>query len=218
MTGCVEPLRRGGFEKGAEASKRALPIIPIENNQPMDDIPQFVSLIGYRATGKTSVARLLSAATGWPWTDVDEQIEARAGKSIARIFAEDGEPAFRDQESAVVADWCGRRPLVLSTGGGTPLRPENRRALRSAGKVVWLTARPETIWARMSADATTAARRPSLTDKNPWDEIVALLAVREPIYRETADLVIDTETATVEQIAAEIVRRLSLPVEKGSGP
>ncbi len=184
----------------------------------MDDALQFVSLIGYRATGKTSVARLLSAATGWPWTDVDEQIEARAGKSIARIFAEDGEPAFRDLEAAVVADWCQHRPLILSTGGGTPLREANRRALRSAGKVVWLTARPETIWSRMSADASTAARRPSLTDKNPWDEIVALLAVREPIYRETADLVIDTETATAEQIAAEIVRQLHLRIEKGRSP
>ena len=109
-----------------------------------------LTLIGYRATGKTTLARLLAERLGWDWIDADVEIERRAGKSIARIFAEDGEPAFRDMEAEVIADLCRRDRLVLAAGGGAPLRPESRRAMREAGKVVWLTARPETILARMT--------------------------------------------------------------------
>ncbi len=169
-----------------------------------------ITLIGYRATGKTTLARLLAERLGWAWIDGDVEIERRAGKAIARIFAEDGEPAFRDLEAAVTADLCRQTPLVLAAGGGAPLRPESRRAMRAAGKVVWLTAQPETIHARMSRDATTASRRPSLTDRDALEEIVHLLARREPIYREAADLIIDTEGNTPEQIAAEILEKLRL--------
>ena len=169
-----------------------------------------LTLIGYRATGKTTLARLLAERLGWPWIDSDVRVEHRAGKAIARIFAEDGEPAFRDLEAAVIADLCRQGPLVLAAGGGAPLRPESRRAMRAAGHVVWLTARPETIHARMAADATTASRRPSLTDRSALDEIVLLLSRREPIYRETAHLEIDTENKTPEQLAEEILRGLGL--------
>ena len=93
----------------------------------------------------------------------------------------------------MIADLCRRDRLVLAAGGGAPLRPENRRAIRAAGKVVWLTARPETILARMSGDPATAAQRPSLTGQPPLDEIRHLLEIRTPVYRELADLVVDTE-------------------------
>jgi shikimate kinase len=83
--------------------------------------------------------------------------------------------------------------------------------MRAAGKVVWLTARPETIHARMSGDATTADRRPNLTARAPLAEIVHLLAVREPIYRDTADFVLDTENRKPEELADEIVRLLDCP-------
>jgi len=169
-----------------------------------------LTLIGYRATGKTTLARLLAERLGWPWVDADVQIERRAGKAIARIFAEDGEPAFRDLEAAVIAEMCHEGPLVLAAGGGAPLRPESRRTMRAAGKVVWLTARPETIHARMARDATTANRRPSLTDRSALEEIVHLLSRREPIYRETADVQIDTENQSPDQLAGEILRRLQL--------
>jgi len=165
-------------------------------------------LIGYRATGKTTVARLLAERLGWEWIDADVEIEHRAGKAIARIFAEDGEPAFRELEARVIADLCGRERLVLAAGGGAPLRPESRQAMRQQGKVVWLVAGAETILRRMSADATTAARRPSLTGQGPLEEIVQLLKVREPIYRESAHLQIDTEEKTPAQIAAEILEQL----------
>src|SRR5208337_4471742 len=143
-------------------------------------------LVGYRATGKTTLARQLARRLGWDWIDADVEIEHRAGKSIARIFAEEGEPAFRDLEAAVIADLCSRHCLVVAAGGGAPLREESRRAMRERGHVVWLTATPETILARMTGDATTADRRPSLTNRPPLEEIVQLLSRRGPIYRQSA--------------------------------
>ncbi len=164
-----------------------------------------LTLIGYRATGKTTLAQLIAQRLGWDWIDADVEIERRAGKSIARIFAEDGEPVFRDLEVAVIADLCGRERLVLAAGGGAPLRAESRQAMHASGKVVWLTARPETVLARMSADATTAARRPSLTEKDPLTEIIEVLERREPIYRKTADLVLDTEDRAPDALADAIL-------------
>ena len=173
-------------------------------------------LIGYRATGKTTLARLLAGRLGWHWTDADVEIERKAGKSIKRIFAEDGEPAFRDLEAQVIADLCNRQDLVLAAGGGAPLREDSRRLMRQSGSVVWLVARPETILARMSADATTPGRRPNLTDQPPLEEIVHLLARREPIYRESAHLVVDTEGKTPERLADEILQRLELAPDPGA--
>ncbi|MBN2217934.1 MAG: shikimate kinase [Pirellulales bacterium] len=170
-----------------------------------------LTLIGYRATGKTTLARLLAERLGWDWIDADVEIERRAGKSIARIFADEGEAAFRELEVAVTADLCRRERLVLAAGGGAPMREENRRAMRAAGPVVWLRATPDTIHRRMSGDATTAARRPNLTDWGGLAEIVELLRRREPIYQEAADLAIDTEGKTPDQLADEILDRLHLP-------
>lgn len=167
-------------------------------------------LIGYRATGKTTVARLLAEQLGWEWIDADVEIEQRAGKSIARIFAEDGEPAFRDLEVRVIADLCQRPLLVLAAGGGAPVREESRRVMRASGKVVWLKAQPETIYARMTRDQTTATRRPNLTSQGGLEEIVQLLARREPIYRESAHLEVDTEEKTPAEVATEILQRLAL--------
>jgi shikimate kinase len=173
-------------------------------------------LIGYRATGKTTLARLLAEKLGFDWVDADVEIERRAGKSIARIFAEDGEPAFRDLEAEVTADLCRRERLVLAAGGGAPLRPQSRQAMRAAGRVIWLTASAETILARMSGDATTAGRRPSLTDKGALEEIVHLLDQRESIYRESAHLEVDTEGKSPQRIAAEILSQLQLSSDGGS--
>ncbi len=174
-----------------------------------------LTLIGYRATGKTTLARLLAERLGWDWIDADVEIERRAGKSIARIFAEDGEPAFRDLEAQVIEDLCRRQRLVLAAGGGAPLRPESRRAMREAGSVVWLKAKPETIHARMTGDATTSGRRPDLTSQGGLAEIVELLGRREPVYRQAADLEIDTEHQTPQQLAQQILTRL--PRQPGAG-
>ncbi len=172
-------------------------------------------LIGYRATGKTTVAQVLSRQLGWEWMDADVEIERRAGKSIADIFAQDGEPVFRDIEAQVIADLCQRENLVLAAGGGAPLRPESRQAMRASGRVFWLKAEPETILARMSGDTTTADRRPDLTDKGGLAEIVDLLGKRTAIYRQSAHIEVDTEGKTPEEIAAEILDKGQLTPTSG---
>ena len=118
----------------------------------------------------------------------------------------------------MLAELCRGGELVLAAGGGAPLRAESRRALRAAGRVVWLQARPETILARMAADPTTAARRPALTECDALEEIVQLLDRREPMYREIAHLAIDTEAKLPEQVASEILDRLGLSANGNSVP
>jgi len=169
-----------------------------------------IVLIGYRATGKTSLARLLAERLGWEWIDADVEIERRAGKTIARIFAEDGEPAFRDMEAAVMQELLARERLVIASGGGAPMRAETRQAMQRTGRVVWLKASPETIHERMSTDPTTGARRPQLTALGGLEEIRCLLAQREPVYRQTATIEVDTEVKDLDGLADEILQRLGL--------
>jgi shikimate kinase len=169
-----------------------------------------IFLIGYRGSGKTSVARALAGAVGWAWVDADEELERRAGKSIQRIFAESGEGAFRDLESAVVADLAKLDGQIVALGGGAVLRGENRAALAGRGKIVWLRASPETLHERIATDPTTGARRPNLTGQGGLDEIRQLLAEREPIYRACADLVLDAEHAAPDNIATQIAAALHL--------
>jgi shikimate kinase len=165
-------------------------------------------LIGYRGTGKTSVARELAARLRWDWVDADDLVEQRAGKSIAAIFADEGEPVFRDLESQVVRDLCSLQRTVVALGGGAILREENREAIRGAGPVAWLTARINTLLARMAEDQATASRRPNLTQLDDRQEIETLLAERTPYYRECATLIVDTEGKNTAQVADEIAARL----------
>lgn len=168
-----------------------------------------VFLIGLRGTGKTTVAELLGARLGWPVYDADAEIEARAGKSIAQIFADSGEGAFRDLESAVVADLARRDSAVIALGGGAVVRAENRAAI-AGGRTVWLTATPQTLWQRIEADRATAARRPNLTSTGGINEIIATLDARRDIYRQCAQLEVDTEKKTPQQIADAILQQLDL--------
>jgi shikimate kinase len=169
-----------------------------------------IFLIGYRGSGKTTVAQALAGQLGWPWLDADAELEGRAGKSIQQIFADSGEPAFRDLESAVVADLARLDGVILALGGGAVMRDENRRAIAGRGKAVWLKASPEKLHERIASDPTTGQRRPSLTGQGGLDEIRQLLARREPIYHQCADLVIDAETLAPDEIARQIAASLQL--------
>jgi shikimate kinase len=164
-------------------------------------------LIGYRGTGKSAVAQHLALALAYDWVDADVELELRAGRSIAAIFADSGEAAFRDLESAELAELVRRKRTVIALGGGVVLRDENRALLRCGGKVVWLTADPETIHDRLAEDPVSSARRPPLTSAGGLEEIRQLLAVRTPLYRECAELVVDKSPA---EVAAEILRQLHI--------
>ncbi len=166
--------------------------------------PRFIALIGYRGTGKSTVTRKLATRLGWEAIDADVELERRAGKSIKTIFADEGEPAFRDLEAAVLRDLVSRERIVLALGGGVILREENRQALMS-GFVVWLQADATTILARTAADPTTVDRRPNLTTSGGLAEIEQLLAVREPRYRSCANQIVDTMGKSPQQIADEVV-------------
>jgi len=169
-------------------------------------------LIGYRATGKTTLARLLAKRLNAEWFDSDLLIENRAGKSIARIFAEDGEPLFRDWEAdeieKIVLDSKRKgRIIVLATGGGAILRESTRVFLKQHGFVVWLTATKETIYHRMISDTKTAERRPDLTNLPAEEEIALLLEKRKPFYDATMHFTIETENESLENLVEMILER-----------
>ena len=161
-------------------------------------------LIGYRGSGKTTVAAELARLLGWEWLDADDEIERRAGKSIKEIFASAGEQSFRDLEAAVVGDAAKLTRNVVALGGGAVLREESRQAIRGSGKVVWLEAPPEVLFQRISGDASTAERRPNLTAAGGLAEVERLLAARSPVYAACADLTVDAATVAPAELARQI--------------
>lgn len=175
-------------------------------------LARHIALVGYRGTGKTTLARLLAERLGVTARDSDPLVEARAGKSIAAIFAEDGEPAFRDLEETVLAELLDGEPAVLSPGGGAVLRESTRRRLRDRSIVIALSASPETLFRRLHGDPTTRQRRPGLTDLDPLEEIRTLLEARAPLYRETAHHLLDTENRTPEELVEAILDLISSPL------
>jgi shikimate kinase len=172
-------------------------------------MPQ-VTLIGYRGTGKSTVAALVAERLGCDWIDADAVLETRLGTTIAAVVRDRGEPAFRAAEAEILADLLGSFRGVLATGGGVVLRPENRTLLRtSGGPVVWLTAPADVIRGRLAADPTTRHRRPALTATDPLAEVEAALAARRPLYTECADVAFDTGAEPPAAVTERIVRWLA---------
>ena len=167
-----------------------------------------VVLIGYRGTGKSTVAERLSVKTKMPWVDADAALETLAGSSIKNIFSERGESAFRDLETTVLTDLIKRDEWILALGGGVILRPENRHTLTQTSPVFWLTAEVETIRSRLSQDPNTKQRRPKLTPGGGVDEIRELLEQRAPFYQQCADHTVSTDEKTADEIADQIIERL----------
>lgn len=164
-----------------------------------------LALVGYRGTGKSTVGRLLADRLGRPFVDADREIEARAGRTIRAIFAEQGEPAFRDLEELVLADLADRGGVILAAGGGAVLRASNREALRRVGFVVRLLADPDAIARRIEADPRALGDRPALTDLGTLGEIRRVLIEREPLYREAADAEVDTDGRSPDQVADAVI-------------
>ena len=170
-----------------------------------------ITLIGYRGSGKSTVAMPLAAALGWDWVDADAVIETQAGKTIREIFQTEGEPSFRTWERQVLSQLLCRDRLVIAAGGGAILNEQTRESMRRAGPVVWLQADVDTLYKRIHGDATTAERRPSLTAFSARDEIAKVLEARTPLYQTTATMVIDTEGLTIDSIVSRILT--TLPTE-----
>jgi shikimate dehydrogenase len=166
----------------------------------MSDEPRNFVLIGFMGAGKTTVGDALGHRLGWPVVDCDDLIEARAGKSIAAIFTDDGEAHFRDLEAAVAATLSAYRHKVITTGGGIVVRPGNLDHLRCAGQIIYLRARPETLYARVEG----SDHRPLLQVADPLARMRQLLGERRAAYEE-ADRVVDTDGLTVAQVVERIV-------------
>lgn len=179
-----------------------------------------ITLVGYRGTGKSTVATLLARRLDCDWLDADAVLEARLGLTIADLVRLRGESAFRDAEAAMLRELVGSCAGVLATGGGVVLRRENRQLLREAGRpVAWLTAPATVIRARIAADPLTPQRRPALAGGDPLAEVDATLEAREPLYREVADATFDTGASSAEQVVARIVAWLtdSVPARPTEG-
>ncbi len=158
--------------------------------------PQAIILTGFMGTGKSQVGRLLAQRWDLRLVETDALIEEQEGTSIAQIFAQRGEGYFRDLETAILRDILSKERLVISTGGGMLLRPENLQLLRCAGPIICLQATPETILERTSSNA----ERPLLNQPDPQAEIKRLLSARAEAYQQ-ADYQVDTDDLTPQQIA-----------------
>ena len=169
-------------------------------------------MIGYRATGKSHVGRLVAEARRVPFIDTDRMVEAAIGTLISRYFADRGESAFRDREEEALRAFLhseeARSGAVVATGGGIILNPRNVGAIRSAGVAVWLTASVETIRDRLKADPASDGSRPALTMRSVVEEVASVLAAREPLYRDAADVEISTDGRAPEDVAAAVVEWL----------
>ena len=167
--------------------------------------PANVALIGFMGAGKTSVGRQVAENLGFEFLDTDELIQSRTSRTIADIFAKEGEPAFRALEKQVVQELSTRVKTVISTGGGLPTNPENLAALKAYALVICLWASPEKIWERVRHQS----HRPLLHAADPQKKIRELLAAREPFYKQ-ADVLINTDLRSVREAAQQITLQFKL--------
>jgi shikimate kinase len=163
-----------------------------------------VFLIGPMGSGKTAVGRALAKALDLEFVDSDAEIEHRTGVDIAFIFEKEGEAGFRQRERDVIADLTLRDGIVLATGGGAVVEPDNRRNLAARGCVVYL----ETSVAQQLERTRHGKHRPLLVTEDPRTKLEDLLRVREPLYREIADIVVRTDGRRVQLLTDEVMRLL----------
>ena len=169
-----------------------------------------IYLIGYRATGKTTIGRRLAEKMDLCFIDSDALIEETLSMPISGIVVMHGWEGFRQMESAAISALSGKEGLIVATGGGVVLDPDNVARLRQTGTVVWLDASPATIVSRMASDPATAAQRPPLTQNAPSiaDEVHETLQHRRPLYRDAAHIHITTDNTTTEALCDHILSLL----------
>ena len=191
---------------GAACDKPALALQPTPLDPRLRD--RTITLVGLMGAGKSSVGRRLAATLGLPFRDADEEVERAAGRSVAEIFADLGEAAFRDGERRVIARLLDEPPHVLATGGGAFMNPETRRLILERSTAVWLKADVELLARRVARKSD----RPLLHGRDPRDVLAELARVREPVYAEahlTVDSVETPHGVTVQSIIDALTARLA---------
>ena len=163
-----------------------------------------IFLIGLMGAGKTTIGRQIANELSLEFFDSDHEIEKRTGVTITHIFDIEGETGFRKRETTVLDDLTEKKGIVLATGGGAILKPENRQFLMSRGTTIYLYANIDTLFERTSKDRN----RPLLQTENPKAKLEELFEIRDPLYRETADIIIDTGKDSVRLALKEILEKL----------
>ena len=163
-----------------------------------------VFLVGPMGAGKSTIGKYLARHLGLEFVDTDTEIEERTGADIPWIFDVEGEEGFRDREQQVVEEMTARDNIVLATGGGVVLRPENRRVLGARGFVIYLYATVDEQVRRTRRDR----RRPLLQKGDPEEVLRGLMSIRDPLYREIADHIIETDGCSPRTVAQRLVREL----------
>ena len=166
------------------------------------NVPENLFLVGFMGSGKSTVGQQLAAELGKDFHDCDRVLEERTGVDIPYIFEIEGEKGFRRREAAVLRELTRKRGIVLATGGGVIVAPENRQALISNGLVIYLHAPAELLYQRTSRDRS----RPMLHAEDPRARIDELIEARETLYREVADFVIETGRRSSRRVVQEIIR------------
>lgn len=176
-------------------------------------MPENIFLVGLMGAGKTSVGKILARRLHKTFFDMDQEIERTTGVKIPIIFEIEGEAGFRAREARLLAELVRRRNIVLATGGGAVLADQNRRLLAENGTVVYLRASVGDLWERTRHDKN----RPLLRTENPVAKLNELFVQRDPLYREVADLIVDTGSQSVGSLAAALEKHL-LDHARGTGP
>jgi shikimate kinase len=171
-----------------------------------------IFLIGPMGSGKTAVGRYLSRLLEFGFHDSDHEVERRSGVDIPLVFEAEGEAGFRRREREVIADLTSAEPIVLATGGGAILNPDNRRDLAARGWVVFL----DTSVAQQVERAGRSHHRPLLQGVDPRVRLAELMLVREPLYREIADFSIVTDQRRVNWVAERVLREYKAARETGN--
>jgi shikimate kinase len=163
-----------------------------------------IFLVGMMGAGKTSVGKVLARHLGKAFYDCDHVIEERTGVRVPVIFELEGEAGFRVRETAVLEELTGRQDVVVATGGGAVLSPHNREILRARGTVVYLRANVSELWNRTRHDRN----RPLLQTADPYARLCELHAMRDPLYREVATVIVETGAQSLKSLVARLEQRL----------
>ena len=172
----------------------------------MNSVPKNIYLIGLMGAGKSTVGKMLAKRLGKTFYDSDHEIEKRCGVKIPTIFEMEGEEGFRKRESLVIKDLTKLEDIVLATGGGSVLLPENRQCLHENGFVIYLRANPHELWIRTRNDKG----RPLLNTADPQKKFKELYEIRDPLYLSIAHQTIETGKPNVNQLTNKLVMQLEL--------